>query len=274
MPQAADVLTVAASGVVAYFVATVIHEAVGHGVTCVAVRGKLRSVSSVNCDCDYDGLSSGRRRAVEGGGTLANLVVGLVFFAGWKAAAGATPSWRYFLWLSAMVNLFQAGGYLAVSPLAGFGDWSHALVGVRSARRWKLGLTAAGVVISGLALYFGQREFQAFAPTMVTSCGLPVWSLTVVPYLVGAAVACASALLNPVGFALVVRSAAAATLGGTACLFWIGVVTGQRSESGGTAELLASNPVIVGLATFSLLLWVAVLAPGIPRRAPLRVRQR
>jgi hypothetical protein len=261
---AADLPTVAGIALLVYFVATVTHEGLGHGLTCTVVRGRLVSVSSVDCECDYEGVTSGGVRAVEAAGTLANLAAGLVFLAAFLLAPGGSPTWRYVLWLAAMVNLLQAGGYLAISPVAGFGDWGQFLGGVEPKTAWKLGLTAAGVAITGFALYVGQRELVQFTGAANPARSHDAWKLTLLPYALGCVVSCAVALRNPVKRMLAATSAGAATLGGTACLVWIGFLTGKLAPAGVHAPAtIGRSPLLIGLGLAALALWALVLAPGV-----------
>ena len=47
-----DSATVAAAGLVAYVLVAVVHEALGHGVACLAVAGYASAVSTTELRCD------------------------------------------------------------------------------------------------------------------------------------------------------------------------------------------------------------------------------
>ncbi len=254
-----DALTIAALAILAYFLATVLHEGVGHGGACTLLGGRLVSVSSVHCDCDYQNISRPRQRAIEAAGTAANFALGLCCALA-IAFSVPSPTWRYFLWLSAMINLFQAGGYLLVSPFGRFGDWNNVLDGIDAQLAWKLVLTAAGLLISIGTLQFGCRQLGSFLSPEDPLRGREAWLLTALPFAVGAIVSCAIALLNPVDKLLVLTSAAAATLGGTSWILWIGYLApaiAPRTTS--RPVVLASNPMVVALAVVALGVWAFVL---------------
>jgi hypothetical protein len=157
-----DLLTVLSIGILAYLIAIAAHEALGHAATCLSAGGRVLSLNTVGCECDYAGISRQRERIVEAGGTVVNLLLGMAALVALRALPGLSSSWRYFLFLSLLVNLFLGAGYLLVSPVFGFGDWSLFIQGLRSPMRWKIGLSAAGLGLLCSALALGQRELEVF----------------------------------------------------------------------------------------------------------------
>lgn len=67
-----DRLSLVAIAVVAYALASLVHEGLGHGGTCIALGGYLLAFSAVHAQCD---VASG---AVMAAGTVANLLAGAV----------------------------------------------------------------------------------------------------------------------------------------------------------------------------------------------------
>lgn len=256
--QSSDRLTIAAIAILVYLIANVMHEGVGHGLTCAAVGGRVASVTSVYCACDYRDLPRDRRRIVQAGGTAANLLLGAVLVAVLIFFSPVSPTWRYFLLLAALVNLFQAGGYLMIAPFGGFGDWMAFLDGMPARLAWQIGLTAAGTLISFAALYVGRAELAPF------SQGQQAWLLTVLPYVVGGLVSCAIAWLNPLDRMLVVTSAGASTFGGTCWLLWVGyLATAHPARTDLPPAVVPSSPVLIALALAALAAWTFLLGPGI-----------
>jgi len=49
--RSTDVVTVVSIAVLAYALANILHEAIGHGVACVALGGKPLVLSSLHFDC-------------------------------------------------------------------------------------------------------------------------------------------------------------------------------------------------------------------------------
>src|SRR5262249_9107315 len=74
MKNRPDLLTLASLAVVAYALANVIHEGLGHAGTCVLVGGKPLVLTSMHFEGDTEGLSPIADRLIAAGGTIANLV--------------------------------------------------------------------------------------------------------------------------------------------------------------------------------------------------------
>src|ERR1700692_3844023 len=110
-----DLLTIAAITIAATVIADFIHEGLGHGGMCVLTGGRPLALSTVHFDCSAD------TRLVAAGGTLANLIFGVLF---WVAARAVerSASWRYFFWLLMTFNLLHAGGYFLFSGVGNIGD--------------------------------------------------------------------------------------------------------------------------------------------------------
>ena len=110
LPEATkpDLLTIAAIAIVATAITDFIHEGLGHGGLCVATGAQPLVLSTVHFQC------SAETRLVAAGGTLANLIFGVVF---WVAARAVkrSASWRYCFWLLMTFNLFHVGGYFLFS---------------------------------------------------------------------------------------------------------------------------------------------------------------
>ena len=99
-----DRITVLAIAALVFTLAKVTHEGIGHGLTCLAVGGTLKGVSSSWCDCDTAGVSAWAGRAVSATGTLANLALGAAFLIVLRRMKSGSGALAYFLWLSFAVN--------------------------------------------------------------------------------------------------------------------------------------------------------------------------
>ena len=134
--------TVLAVGVVSFAAVTVVHEAVGHGVACVLAGGEALAVSSTELRCD--GPEGAARLVVTAAGSVANVAVGLAAIAVGIALGPARSIWAYVLWLFGATNLFHAGCYMLIGPVASFGDWSHVARSLEPVPVWIIGITALG----------------------------------------------------------------------------------------------------------------------------------
>lgn len=255
-----DVLTVLAIGAVVYVLASVIHEAIGHGLTCVLVGGDWLGVSSSWCRCDVQGPAS--RRIVSAMGSFANLVAGIGFL--WGLGRARTGNIAAFCWLSAGVNLLQGGGYMMVDPLFGFGDWRTVLDGLSPHWIWKVGVSLAGAAISLLTFFVLLRRFEPLAGQGERARKRRGRILCWLPYLaIGGGLMVGSALMNASELRYAVTSALS-TLGGTFLLIWIPVALGGPGTTPLSEVLTVRREpewLLAGLVCALLSLFV--LGPGI-----------
>src|ERR1700736_258373 len=205
---ARDLATIIVISVMAFAIANLLHEGVGHGGACVLTGGHPRVISSVHFECDQDS------RFIAAGGTLVNFMAGFLCWIALRTVNLTRQHLRYFLWLLMTVNLLQAGGYFLFSGLGNIGDWAYVIHDLVPAWLWRTGLTVVGVVSYLLLVWLALLELRPFL-------GEHDWrrgganDLTIVPYLTGGILYTVAGLFNPVGMILVGVSAGAASFGGT-----------------------------------------------------------
>lgn len=259
--------TLIAIAVVAFALANVAHEGLGHGGTCVAVGGAPRMLNAVYFDCGEDGLSPAASRWISAGGTLVNLAC-----AGLTALVLATrlvraASGRYFLWLFLVLNLFQAFGYWMFSGLGGIGDWQAVIAGSPHYVLWRIVLAVVGttsymfvavpIALRGLAPFLGSAE-----PARLERAR----TLTLPAYLAGGALYVTAGLFNPESPWLVLISAAAASFGGASALAWMTQLLRDRrrfpADESGALGIARSWPWLVA-GTLVAIVFIGVLGRGI-----------
>jgi hypothetical protein len=245
---------------VAYMLATMLHEGVGHGGACLAVGGKAVAITTVSMQCSVD------HRLVTAGGTIMNFVAAALFFALGRATSTAAPVWKYFFWLSMTINLFVATGYFLFSGIGGFGDWAMFIQGFRPQWAWRIGLALFGAVAYLLAARFSLLEMRPLIGSDKDRRYVRAVELTRVPYFAGGILACIAGALNPAGWILVALSAAAASFGGTCGLLWMtSWLKGGRIPPGSEAEP-APIPRSWGwivVAAAGACIFIAVVGPGL-----------
>ena len=146
-----DPATVAAAGAVAYVLVAAVHEAVGHGVTCLAVGGYASAVSTTELRCDdVAGMSA---VIVTTGGSVANVLVALAMFGAFRVTRPLDGRTLLLGWLVCAWNLFHAGSYLLAGALFGFGDWGRV---ASAANPSIVGQVVVGLVGAAI-IFLGQR---------------------------------------------------------------------------------------------------------------------
>ncbi len=210
-----DLLTIIAIAIVATVIVDFIHEGVGHGGMCAALGQQPLALSTVHFECSAD------TRLVAAGGTLANLILGALFFVASRTVS-QTASWRYFFWLLMTFNLFDGGGYFLFSGIGNFGDWAAVVAGWQPAWAWRVGLVALGAVTYFLLFVpWCLRELRPFLGTDPQIRVRRARQLSLAPYLTAGILSCIAGTLNPVGPLLILVSAAAASFGGKSGLAWM-----------------------------------------------------
>lgn len=259
-----DFLTVAAIAVVATVIADFIHEGLGHGGMCIATGGRPMALSTVHFECNPDS------RLVAAGGTLANLLFGVLFWVVSRAVKQAA-AWRYFLWLLMTFNLFEVGGYFLFSGIGNIGDWTAVVAGWQPAWAWRLGLVVLGTVT--YFFLFVPLCLRELLPFLGKDGNLRVRRarhLTLVPYLTSGILSTAAGALNPVSPVLILISAAAASFGGHSGLAWMAsLLFGPRIRSTQLQmpEIERSWGWMIA-ALILAILFIAGLGPGLKFHSP------
>jgi hypothetical protein len=212
--------TLTAIAVVAFALANLVHEALGHGGACLLAGGRPLALSAIHFEAVPGSLGAIGEKWLAAGGTIANVVVGMLALVALRSARRAPTMGRYFLWLLMTVNLLQAAGYWLFSGIGGIGDWAQVIAGLEPRWAFRLGLAALGGTAYWGVVVLSLRELAPFLGR-----GAGQWRrahpLTVIPYLAGGILYVAAGILNPVGWLLVLISAAAASFGGAAALAWM-----------------------------------------------------
>lgn len=257
-----DGTTLAALGVLAFALADMSHEALGHGLATLAVGGK----AVLLCTC-YFTSTGNYPRWIPAAGGLMNLAVGLGALAALRWLPRVGSLLRYFLVLVAAFNLFFAFGYPAYSGIARFGDWAAVTAGFEPQWLWRLLL-----VVVAVAGYYGSmkllgKAITPFAGTAATG-RLPdkarLGRITLIPYVTAMILACLAGALNPKGWTTMLTAglpAAAAAFGLTQMDHFLG--SGWTSASQEVIEPIQRSPLWIVAAVVVLIFFVGVLGPGI-----------
>jgi preprotein translocase subunit SecG len=257
-PRTRNLPTIIAISIVAFAVANLLHEGAGHGGACLLTGGHAKVLSTVHFECSRDS------RFISAGGTLVNLLAGLLCWIAIRFPRYTNGQVRYFVWLLMTVNLLQAGGYLLFSGLANFGDWADVIAGLTPVWIWRTGLTIFGAMSYVLAVWLALLELRPFLAESDWRRGGGK-DLTLVPYLTGGILYTLAGIFNPVGMMLVGLSAAAASFGGTSAMAWMTQWLGSRfvPKSGSPCFILQRSQLWLITAFVAASLFIAFLGRGI-----------
>lgn len=262
-PPGLHLPTVAAIGIMAYASAILGHELVGHGGATVLAGGRPLAVSLAAFAADTRGLTEAADRFIVAGGTLGNLVVGLLALFALRLAPPRSGAAHYLIWLIAVVNLFRAFGGLALAGMGGVGDWRGLISASESPMTFKLGLAVVGIAGYAAALAAAVRALEPLlGGDEATREARAKW-LCFTPYVVGGLWFPLLALsLDPRGRDAAL-SLALALLAGCVWLAWVpSWVPSAATSSAGARDVPASpGYMAAGLAT--AVLCAVVLAPSV-----------
>lgn len=251
-----DTLTLMAISTLAYIVADILHEGLGHGVTAWLSGAHRLTISTVALQSDIS------TRWISANGTLANLLFGAILWFLLRRPWGYSPPMRYFLVLTMAGNLFSGTGYFLFSGVSNFGDWAAVVEGLAPAWIWRLEL-----IVLGVASYYGAMLMVAAAlkPFQWDSGATRrLRALCWTPYVTEAVLATLGGLVNPLGLFYVIASALPSTLGAKAGLLSLPMM--MRGWSRGEVQpvgVIRRSAWWIGVGAIASLLFIFVLGRGI-----------
>ncbi len=200
--------TIVSMAVIASAAATLLHEGLGHGVVA-AVRGDVVTALTSNH------LSAERPdKWVDAGGTIVNLVVGVLALVVSRRLGGRANA-RYFFWILAAMNLLPGAGYFLFSGVFAVGDWNEVIRGLPHQVAWRVGLALLGVLLTVVVV---RALAVAVRPFVVTNSEYN--TIGRLPYYAGCVFSCVAGALDPLGWKMMLLSTMPAAFGGTSGLMW------------------------------------------------------
>lgn len=188
--------------------AAAFHEGLGHGVTAWVRGDQVTELTSNHLS------AMTADRLVDAGGTIVNLILAALCFAGYRIA-GERANLRYFFWLFGAVNLMEGAGYFCYSGIIGVGDWAAFISG------WPNQILLRIVMsVFGLAFYIasvrliarGARPFMATDSEYNAVSRLPYFAACIFYSIAGA--------FDPLGIQLLFLSTIPAAFGGLSGFLW------------------------------------------------------
>jgi hypothetical protein len=254
-----DALTLISLGALAFTIADVTHEALGHGLATLMLGAK--PIILTTCYFSTQGSNS---RWIPAAGGLANVCVGLLSLLFLRVSRPRAPQFRYFLALVTAFNLFFAAAYPAYSGIALFGDWAAVISGLEPVWLWRILLVLVAVAGYFMALILVAHAFRPFCESREAKSRQRLRRITLIPYLAALAAAFLGGMPNPAGWIVSFTAAvpAAAASFGLTQLDHFSVATSSRLPGEAPAVIPRSNAWIAA-AIAALILFVAVLGPGI-----------
>jgi hypothetical protein len=251
-----DLWTLVAFGVLAYMISNVLHEGLGHGGVAWLSGAHRITVTSTYMQAGID------TRWILAAGTLVNLAVGLLGLVALRGMQRGNMSLRLFIWSLTAFNLLLGTGYFLFSGIGGIGDWAEWMKGLSPIWGWRVGFALLGAVSYFVSAWLLARELVEIVGLGEARLRRMTWII----YFAGGLTACLAGVRNPMGWKLVLISAAASSLGGASGLMWIPSIAARAAR--GMKDKTAAAPVPqmrLFYVTAAVLLaeYVWFLGPGI-----------
>jgi hypothetical protein len=242
-----DLLSVVAVSLLAYTLALIVHEYMGHALMNVAFGGRLSELGALYIGGNHAVQTSmpvWASKLALLAGALFNAITGVVALILLARLRKASNLSKYWLWLFGTISLLSAAGYVLFSGVSGVGDFGTRAGLFRGVEpEWLVGavLTVvgaasyAGVIIVSLRrmdqLIGGEGKERVFRAQMLSLTSYLAGSIFVV--LVGA--------LNPHGLEILLAGALAYGFGGTSALAWMMQCLSSKKESSDEPLIITRN---------------------------------
>ena len=195
-----DLATLVAIGLLAYAVADITHHVLGHGAACLALGGRIVSLSSIFVNCTVHGS------AIDLAGPFANLAVGLAALA-LAHRRSAISSARLFFALTAGFNLFWFALQLLFSAATRTDDFAWPMAAFHVSEPLRYGLIALGGLLYVLSVGAVAGPMAGYARPRARAR-----RIVVVAWLTAGVFACATALFDHHPAAAILHHAAPQSL--------------------------------------------------------------
>jgi hypothetical protein len=258
-PLTDDALTLSALGILAFVIADMAHEALGHGLATLAVGGQ-----PVLLTTSYFSSSGNLSRWIPAGGGIANVIVGCLFIVALRLFRPAAQQVRYFLVLGIAFNLLFAAAYPFYSGIAAFGDWAAVISGLSPAWLWRVLLVVLSLASYYLSLMLLAVEMRPFCGSDRPEALARLRRITLIPFLAALGAACLAGAFNPRGWTNILIAAAPAA----AAAFGLTQLDHFSSVRSSKPSVPIAGPITrslgwIAVAVAVLILFVGLVGPGI-----------
>src|SRR5271165_4332490 len=163
LPIADDTLTVVSLAVIAFIVADIAHEGIGHGVGFF-LAGGLSSMLTTTRLIEWVKLGDPQWRIFDLGGPAGNLLFALLGWFGQRLFRGRSVQLRFFFWLVMAFSLFWAFGYLIFSGITGRGDYMALVEGTKFVASGRVLFVLLGMILYRASIRLAAGELRRMIP--------------------------------------------------------------------------------------------------------------
>jgi hypothetical protein len=262
-----DYLTVIALSMLAYTLAVLLHEHLGHALACVSLGGHPAELGAFFVNCLYANMPDLSIRLVALAGPIVSLITGAIGLLALDRISQGSSHLRYWVWLFGTISLMTAAGYLLFSGFSGLGDFGTSRDGALYLARpewlWRLASAVIGGAGYALVIYLSLRKMDKLIGGEGPARVAHAQKLSLTSYLTGTLMSVLIGLLNPQGIVIVLISAAASTLGGTSGLAWMMQMLDRKKASSASPLRLERSWLWIGTGFIVAILYAAILGPTV-----------
>jgi hypothetical protein len=279
--------TLIAIAILAFILADIVHEVIGHGLAYIAVGGRSFVMTTTlligqgpHVDASgrlFVGVDHGELygNIVSLGGPLGGLVCAGLCWLALRSPRLSGARLRLFLWLGMAFNLFWEFGYLISSGATNTGDWIEPFRGIPPPWLWRCVLIVSGILLYRLSMIVLAREVARFIDVDEAGSRRRLRNLVWISYCAAGVIACAATVFDPRGADQVYKSGAPSSfVAALGLLAMPGLLRRipRRSETppGGITITRSLGWILV--AALASGIYVGVLGPGL--RVSLAEEQR
>jgi hypothetical protein len=262
-----DYLTVIAVSMLAYTLAVLLHEHLGHALTCVSLGGHPLELGAYYVNCDYATMPDISIRLVALAGPFVSLITGAVGLIILERIPPGASHLRYWVWLFGTISLMTASGYLLFSGITGLGDFGTSRDGALYLARpewlWRVASAIIGAAGYVLVISLSLRKMDKLIGGEGSGRVAQAQKLALTSYLTGSMMAVLIGFLNPQGIVIVLISAAASTLGGTSGLAWMMQMLDRKKASSTPPLQLGRSWLWISMGFIVTILYAVILGPSL-----------
>lgn len=263
MAMSDDTLTVVSIATLAFIVANLAHEGLGHGFGFYFAGGHSCMLTTTRLIA-WVALPDPQWRIFDLGGPGGNLLIALLAWLGLRLLRTRPIQLRFFLWLVIAFNLFWAFGYLIFSGVTGRGDWMALLQGTRFLTPGRVLFVIFGIVFYRLTILLCASELRGLIPATGIHAKARISRLIWLSYISGGLIACAGTTLDPRGPLEILRSGALTSFGAAiGLLAIIGIFSRLPGNQDPPSQPVSHHLAWILAASAACLYFIAILGPGI-----------
>jgi len=249
-PASDDMPTVAACGVLAATLATILHETVGHGLGCYAEGGTVTLLTSIWFRC------RGASTLTDAGGALASLLGGAIGLALLRRRRIDGGLWLT-LTLFTAFSLFWFSGQLVVHAITNHDDWAVIAHRLQWPSWWRAGSVALGIAlyVATIRLMVGTLRGRGLLRSNAIRMGY-------------AAGACSAAVAGLMWGAMPIRSALEGVFTlGVLPLGLLSIASATRQHDSGDIVSVQRSTFLLALSSVLFLAFLLIQGRGLGRLA-------